>query len=61
MAKKKFKRRRIAEVFLGGRLYKKRKKRELATVRTKQIEERLRAAGLTEDEIRRLRGKKKKK
>jgi len=58
MAKTKFKRRRIAEVFLGGRLYKKRK--GLRTARTKQIEDRLRAAGLTEDEIKKLRGKKKK-
>jgi len=60
MAKKKFKRRRIAEVFLGGRLYKKGKKAPV-TARTKQTEEQLRAAGLTEAEIRRLRRKKKKK
>lgn len=58
-AKKKFKRRRIAEVFLGGRLYK--KKKDLRTARTKQTEEQLRAAGLTEAEIRRLRRTKKKK
>ena len=59
MAKSKFKRRRIAEIFLGGRLFKKRK--GLRTVRTKQIEDRLRKSGLTEDEIKRLRGKKRKK
>lgn len=59
-AKKKFKRRRIAEVFLGGRLYKKR--RDLITTsRTKQTEEQLRAAGLTEAEIRKLRRTKKNK
>ena len=58
MAKSKFKRRRIAELLLGGRLYKKRK--GLRTARTKQIEARLKAAGLTEAEIKRLRGKKKK-
>lgn len=57
--KKKFKRRRIAEVFLGGRLYK--KKKGLTTARTKQIEAKLRAAGVTEAEIKRLRKTKKKK
>ena len=59
---KKFKRRRIAEVFLGGRLYKKRKKKkkkDLRTSRTKQAEEQLRDAGLTEAEIKKLRSKKK--
>jgi hypothetical protein len=61
MPKKKFIRRRIAEVFLGGRLFKERKKKKsLTNPRTKQIEDRLRKSGLTEDEIKRLRGKKKK-
>jgi len=37
---------------------KRKKKKEKDTARTKKIEQRLRDAGLTEAEIRRLRGKK---
>jgi len=56
---KKFKRRRIAEVFLGGRLYKK-KKKDPVTARTIQTVEQLRASGMTEAEIRKLQRTKKK-
>ena len=39
MAKSKFKRRRIAEIFLGGRLFKERKKKDRASARTRQTAE----------------------
>ncbi|MBW1931456.1 MAG: hypothetical protein JRI56_00215 [Deltaproteobacteria bacterium] len=45
--------------FFGRKKKKKKKKEEFKTDRTKDIEKRLRQAGFTEEEIKRLRGKRK--
>ncbi len=45
-------------IFGLGKKKKKKKKKEVKTKRTKDIEEQLRQAGFSEEDIRRLRGKK---
>ncbi|KKL22456.1 hypothetical protein LCGC14_2435270 [marine sediment metagenome] len=46
-------------IFGLGKKKKKKKKKDRKTKRTEEIERRLREAGLSEEEIKRLRGKKK--
>ena len=46
-------------IFGFGKKKKKKKKKDRKTKRTKDIEKRLRDAGLSEEDIKRLRGKKK--